>query len=55
MSSNLKNKQSKGFPWKAIFGAITILGAMVLFSKPNNSNIEQISSKETKSLGFSLK
>jgi uncharacterized membrane protein HdeD (DUF308 family) len=55
MSSNLKNKQSKGFPWKAIFGAITILGLMVLFSKPNNSNIEQISSKETKSLGFSLK
>jgi len=55
MSSTLKNKKSKSLPWKVIFGTITILGVMVLLSKPNNSNIEQISSKETKSLGFSLK
>ena len=57
MSSNPnpKKKQSKSFPWKAIFGAITILGVLVLLSKPNNSNIEQMSSKETKSLRFSLK
>ena len=55
MSSNLKNKQKKLFPWKVIFGAITILGVLVLLSKPNNPSIEQVSSKETKSLGFSLK
>ena len=55
MSSNLKNKQNKLFPWKVIFGAITILGVLVLLSKPNNPSIGQVSPKETKSLGFSLK
>jgi len=56
MSSNLKNKQSKLFPWKAIFGTIMVLGVIVLlYTKRNNSNVEQISSKETESLVFNFK
>ena len=29
---------SKSFPWKVIFGAISIIGVMVLLSTSNNSN-----------------
>ena len=38
MNSQKKIKRSKSFPWKAIFGAITILGVMILLSSPNDSN-----------------
>ena len=38
MSSPRKNngKRSKPFPWKTVFGAIAILGVMVLLSSPND-------------------
>ena len=38
MSSKKKVKISKSFPWKAVFGAITILGVMTLLSSPNDPN-----------------
>ena len=50
---------SKSFPWKAIFGAILIIGAVALLSFPNNSNSskgEPSSGKGQGSLsGFNLK
>ena len=59
MSSQKKVKRSKSFPWKAVFGAITILGVMALLSSPNDPNFDKgKSSSETAqdSLnGFSLK
>jgi hypothetical protein len=48
---------SKSFPWKAIFGAISIIGVMVLFSTSDNSNsVKSGSSSDQKGIsGFSLK
>ena len=48
---------SKAFPWKAIFGAISIIGVMVLFSISDNSNsARRGSSTDQNGLsGFSLK
>ena len=48
---------SKSFPWKAIFGAIFIIGVMVLFSTSDNSNsVKSGSSSDQKGIsGFSLK
>ena len=48
---------SKSFPWKAIFGAISIIGVMVLFSTSDNSNsVRSGSSTDQNGLsGFSLK
>ena len=48
---------SKSFPWKAIFGAISIIGVMVLFSTSENSNsVRSGSSSDQKGIsGFSLK
>ena len=48
---------SKSFPWKAIFGAISIIGVMVLFSTSDNSNsVRSGSSSDQKGIsGFSLK
>jgi len=48
---------SKSFPWKAIFGAISIIGVMVLFSTSDNSNsVKSGSSSDQKGIrGLSLK
>ena len=48
---------SKSFPWKAIFGAISIIGVMVLFSTSDNSkSVKSGSSSDQKGIsGFSLK
>jgi len=48
---------SKSFPWKAIFGAISIIGVMVFFSTSDNSNfVKSGSSSDQKGIsGFSLK
>ena len=48
---------SKSFPWKTIFGAISIIGVMVLFSTSDNSNfVKSGSSSDQKGIsGFSLK
>ena len=48
---------SKSFPWKAIFGAISIIGVMVLFGTSDNSNsVKSGSSSDQKGIsGFSLK
>jgi len=59
MSDRKNIKSSKTFPWKAVFGAICIIGVMVLLITPNNPNsAKEGSSFETNkgSLGgFSLK
>ena len=48
---------STSFPWRAIFGAISIIGVMVLFSTSDNSNsVRSGSSTDQNGLGgFSLK
>ena len=38
MSDRKNIKSSKSFPWKAVFGAICIIGVMVLLTTPNNPN-----------------
>ena len=57
MSASKNINGSKSFPWKAIFGAISIIGVMVLFSTSDNSNsVRSGSSTEQNGLnGFSLK
>jgi hypothetical protein len=59
MNSAKKHKIVKSFPWKAVFGAITILGVMVLLSSPNDPKfIKGKLSPETSQnglSGFSLK
>ena len=59
MNSQNKVKVSKSFPWKAVFGAITILGVMLLLSSPNDPNfVNGKASSETSQSslpGFSLK
>jgi len=57
MSARKKINGSRIFPWKAIFGAISIIGVMVLFSTSNNSNsVKGESSTDQSGLsGFSLK
>ena len=48
---------SKSFPWKAIFGAISIIGVMVFLSTSDSSNsVRNGSLDDQNSLsGFSLK
>ena len=57
MSARKKINGSKSFPWKAIFGAISIIGVMVLLSTLDNSNsVKSGSSSDQKGIsGFSLK
>jgi len=57
MSARKNINDSKSFPWKAIFGAISIIGVMVLFSTSDNSNsVKSVSSSDQKGIsGFSLK
>ena len=57
MSARKNINDSKSFPWKAIFGAISIIGVMVLFSTSDNSNsVKSGSSSDQKGIsGFSLK
>ena len=57
MSARKNINGSKSFPWKAIFGAISIIGVMVLFSTSDNSNsMKSGSSSDQKGIsGFSLK
>ena len=38
MSARKNISGSKSFPWKVIFGAISIIGVMVLLSTSNNSS-----------------
>ena len=57
MSARNNINGSKSFPWKAIFGAISIIGVMVFFSTSDNSNsVKSGSSSDQKGIsGFSLK
>ena len=57
MSARKKINGSKIFPWKAIFGAISIIGVMVLFSISDNPNsVRSGSSTDQNGLsGLSLK
>ena len=57
MSARKNINGSKSFPWKAIFGAISIIGVMVLFSISDNPNsVRSVSSSDQKGIsGFSLK
>ena len=57
MSTRKNINGSKILPWKAIFGAISIIGVMVLFSTSDNSNpVRNGSSTDQNGLsGFSLK
>jgi hypothetical protein len=57
MSARKNINGSKSFPWKAIFGAISIIGVMVLFSTSDNSNfVKSGPSSDQKGIsGFSLK
>ena len=57
MSARKNINGSKSFPWKAVFGAISIIGVMVLFSTSDNSNsVKSGSSSDQKGIsGFSLK
>ena len=57
MSERKNIKGSKSFPWKALFGAIFIIGVMVFFSTSNNLNsVKGESSAGQNGLsGFSLK
>ena len=57
MSTRKNINGSKILPWKAIFGAISIIGVMVLFSISDNSNpVRNGSSTDQNGLsGFSLK
>jgi hypothetical protein len=38
MSTRKNVSGSKSFPWKVVFGAISIIGVMVLLSTSNNSS-----------------
>ena len=57
MSARKNINGSKSFPWMLIFGAISIIGVMVLFSTSDNSNsMKSGSSSDQKGIsGFSLK
>ena len=57
MSARKNINGSKSFPWKAIFGAISIIGIMVFFSTSDNSNsFRSGSSSDQKGInGLSLK
>ena len=57
MSARKNINGSKSFPWKAIFGAISIIGVVVFFSTSDNSNsVKSGSSSDQKGIsGFSLK
>ena len=57
MSARKNINGSKSFPWKAMFGAISIIGVMVLFSTSDNSNhVRSGSLTDQNGLsGFSLK
>ena len=57
MSARKNINGSRSFPWKAIFGAISIIGVMILFSTSDNSNpVKSGSSSDQKGIsGFSLR
>ena len=57
MSARKNINGSKTFPWKAIFGAISIIGVMVFLGTSDNSNsVRNGSLADQNSLsGFSLK
>ena len=57
MSARKNINGSKSFPWKAIFGAISIIGVMVLFTTSDNSNLvrSESSTDQNGLSGFSLK
>ena len=57
MSARKNITGSKSFPWKAIFGAISIIGVMVFLSTSDSSNsVRNGSLDDQNSLsGFSLK
>ena len=57
MSARKNINGSKAVPWKAIFGAISIIGVMVFLSTSDNSNsVRNVSLADQNSLsGFSLK
>ena len=57
MSARNTINGSKSFPWKAIFGAISIIGVMVFLGTSDNSNsVKSGSSSDQKGIsGFSLK
>ena len=39
MRSPKKVKKVSSFPWKAVFGAIMIIGVVVMLSSPNEQNL----------------
>ncbi|MBT6601053.1 MAG: hypothetical protein HOB32_05270 [Nitrospina sp.] len=52
------NKKANSFPWKAVFGAISIISVLAVFMASNNSKVTEPGSSvaSQKSLsGFSLK
>ena len=58
MSARKNSKKSNSFPWKAVFGAISIICVLVVLMAPNNSKLTDSGSSASsqKSLnGFSLK
>ena len=57
MSAIKKINGSKSFTWKVIFGAISIIGVMVLYGISDNpSSVKNGSSSDKKGIsGFSLK
>ena len=58
MRSHKKIKTVKSFPWKVVFGAISILGVMILLSSPKDQNFgkEQPNSETSHGLSvFSIK
>ena len=57
MSARNNVNGPKSFPWKIIFGVVSIIGAVVLLSTSNSSNsVKSGSSTDQNNLsGFSLK
>ena len=57
MSARKNINDSKSFPWKAIFGAISIIGVMVFLGTSDNSNPARSGSSTDQNgmSGFSLK
>jgi hypothetical protein len=47
MSDRKNANGSKSFPWKAVFGVISIIGVVALLSVPNNSNSTKSGSFES--------
>ena len=57
MSARKNVNRPQSFPWKVVFGVVSIIAAVVLLSNPNNSNsVKAGSSADQNNLGgFSLK